>query len=804
MKVPLSWLRDYVRVDLSPAELAHRLSMAGTEVEKVERVGYKDGVVVGHVLDVSPHPHADRLRLVTVDHGNGVAEVVCGAPNVAAGQKIAFASVGAELIDGYTGRPSRLKRAKIRGVVSEGMVCSEKELGLGDEHDGILVLDTDEELGAPIGQVIGDTILELELTPNRPDCLGIVGVAREVAAVTGARLVEPNLDYETGADDAADLARLAIEDSDLCPRYTASVIRGVKIGPSPKWLKDALLALGERPINNVVDATNYVMFELGQPLHAFDYDRVVDHTVVVRRANEGERLTTLDDVERELSPDVLVIADPMRAIGLAGVMGGANTEIGGGTVNILLESAAFDPSNNRRTSQSLSLTSQASLRFEKGLRAGLSEVALRRATRLILEVAGGEAAKGILDEWPGKADETDFVYLSRQKLDRVLGAGLADAQVESTLTSLGFSVSADGEGWNVKVPYWRPDVGIPEDLCEEVARIIGYDELPLRVHADNLPPWSPNPELDLRGRVRAGLTAAGLQQIITYSGTTAEGEERLDLPSSTPEFVHILNPVSAGHSVLRRTLREGILHAVANNLHTWRGPIALFESGKVFHNRGEGLPDEREMAVGALAGPRAELHWDGGGGQLDYYDARGVVEDTLERMGIAAEFSPVEDATLAAGRAAEVTVPAAGGLRVGVVGEVAAHVLEAFGIDSGPVSLFELDLPSLESAVSASQQGGAYRTYIRFPESPRDLAVVVDETVAAADVVRVASRNRLVTSATVFDVYRGSNLPEGKKSLAVRLVYQSPSRTLTAGQVEKAQRSILNALSREFGALQRQ
>ena len=535
MRIPLSWLSQYVDIGLPAEELAHRLSMAGTEVEKIERTGDWDDVVVGHVEAVSQHPNADRLSIVTVDHGEGTSEVVCGAPNVAAGQKIAYASIGAHLIDGYSGKPSRLKRAKIRGVVSEGMVCSEKELGLGDRHEGILVLDPDAEIGTPLSDVIGDIILELELTPNRPDCLGIVGVAREVSAFAGSELRQPCADYPTGNDEVASLARVVIQAPDLCPRYTASVIRGVKIGPSPKWLADALTSIGERPINNVVDVTNYAMFELGQPLHAFDYDRVVDHTVVVRRARDGEFLTTLDEVERKLTDDMLVIADPERAIGLAGVMGGANTEIDDSTVNVFLESATFDSANNRRTSRSLGLRSEATLRFEKGLRAGLSEVALRRTTRLILEVAGGEAANGIIDEWPAKGTETDRVFLSSEKLLAVLGSNPGARVVETTLNSLGFGVKATPKGWDVTVPYWRPDISIPEDLCEEVARTIGYDNIPLSTNAGNLAPWAPVPEIELRDRVQDILADTGLQQIITYSATSPEGESRLDLPPATTE-----------------------------------------------------------------------------------------------------------------------------------------------------------------------------------------------------------------------------------------------------------------------------
>ena len=803
MRIPLSWLRQYVDVDLPAEELAHRLSMAGTEVEKIERTGDWDDVVVGHVNDVSQHPNADRLSIVTVDHGAGTSEVVCGAPNVAAGQKIAYASIGARLIDGYSGKLSRLKRAKIRGVASEGMVCSEKELGLGDNHEGILVLDPDAEIGRPLGEVIGDTILELELTPNRPDCLGIVGVAREVSAFTGAELRPPSAEYPAGNDEVASLARVVIQDPDLCPRYTASVIRGVKIGPSPKWLADALAGIGERPINNVVDITNYVMFELGQPLHAFDYDRVVDHTVVVRRARDGELLTTLDEVERKLTSDMLVISDPERAIGLAGVMGGANTEIDDSTVNVFLESATFDSANNRRTSRGLGLQSQATLRFEKGLRAGLSEVALRRTTQLILEVAGGEAANGIIDEWPSKGAEKDRVRLSTDKLLAVLGVNPGTKVVEETLVSLGFGVDATSEGWDVTVPYWRPDIAIPEDLCEEVARIIGYDNIPLSTNAGDLAPWAPVPEIELRDRVQDILADTGLQQIITYSASSPEGESRLDLSPSTAESVRIQNPVSGEHSVLRTTLREGVLQTTANNLRTWRGPISIFESGLVFLGHGEGLPDERPMVVGALTGPRSEPHWDNVNTPLDYYDARGAVEEVLEQLGINAEFVPGRDPSLAEGRTAHVNAAGSGGTPIGVVGEVDPGVLARFGIDSGPVALFELDLASIGTILTGTG-GKAYEPWARFPESARDVAIVIDEAVDANKVLTIATRHKLVTSSTVIDIYRGRGLPSGKKSLAFRLTMQSPSRTLTSGQVDRVENAILRSLKNELGAEQRQ
>ena len=424
MKIPLSWLREYVDVNIDVDELAHRLTMAGNEVDSIERFGHTDNVTVGKVLRVGPHPNADRLKLVQVDDGESVHEVVCGAPNVAEGQKIAYASIGAELFDPYSDEPGktrRLRRSKIRGVESSGMVCSEKELGIGDDHDGIIVLPESAVVGTPIGDVIGDAVLDIELTPNRPDCLGVVGVARDVAALTDETLRFPSLEYETDGPDVDELAKVTVVDDDLSPRYLGAVIRNVKIGPSPQWLHERLLAIGERPINNIVDATNFVMFELGQPLHAFDYDKVVDHHVIVRRAAEDEILTTLDGVDRKLDTESLLIADTERGIGLAGIMGGENTEISETTTNIFLESANFNPQNNRRTAGMLGMRSEATLRFEKGLRAGLAEVAIKRCLRIILEVAGGEVAPGLIDEWPGKGSEQEYVDLTRDHISRVMG-----------------------------------------------------------------------------------------------------------------------------------------------------------------------------------------------------------------------------------------------------------------------------------------------------------------------------------------------------------------------------------------------
>ena len=806
MKVPVSWLSEYVDIDIGLDDLAHRLTMAGNEVGSIERTGWIENVVVGFVKNVRQHPDADRLRLVTVDHGNGESEVVCGAPNVAEGQKIAYASIGAVLQDAYSNEPGKtkkLKRSKIRGVASEGMVCSVRELGIGDDHEGILVLDEHAKIGTPVGEVLGESVLDIELTPNRPDCLGVVGVARDVAAITGNPLKEPEVDFEAKGPDIGTMASVEITDPDLCLRYTASVIQGVTIAESPKWLKDRLLAIGERPINNIVDITNFVMFEIGQPLHAFDYDKVVNHKVIVRRAMPGEKLTTLDNKERRLDTDMLLIADSKRGIGLAGVMGGANSEISKSTSTVFLESATFDGVNNRRTARTLELSSQATLRFEKSLRSGLAEVGLRRATKLILEIAGGKAASGIIDVNPSAGQELDSVRLEHSDIMRVLGVKFDRSLIETTLEGLGFDLAGDATGWDVLIPYWRPDVSISEDLVEEIARIVGYDNIPTTILSGRPPQWQPQPEMDLRRHVTDLLVQAGMRETISYSATTSEGEARVSLDESVAAQIKLRNPVSSDFAVMRRTLREGILMTVARNSRIWRGPIAVFETGRVFLDYGEGLPEERQMATGAFAGPRNELHWDLSSDTSDFYDAKGAVESVLDNLGIVPVFEPGEDSTFAVGRTAIVKVPAANHAVIGVVGEISAEVLSEFDAEVDSVAVFELDLQAVLKIISGSTQSagnGKFEEFVRMPASHRDLSLIVHTQSTAGEIVEIAQRNRIVSSATVFDLFEGQGVPAGKKAVAVRLVYQSPNKTLTAEQIAKIEQQILNQLKKELGA----
>ena len=821
MKVPLSWLREYVDVKIDVDELAHRLTMAGNEVGSVERFGHIEKVVVGEVLHVSPHPNADRLRLVQVDDGDGVHEVVCGAPNVAQGQKIAYASIGAELFDAYSDEPGktrRLRRSKIRGVESSGMVCSEKELGIGDDHDGILVLPENSAIGTPIGDILGDAVLDIELTPNRPDCLGVVGVARDVAALTGESLRMPTLDYEASGPNVESLAQVTLADGDLCPRYVGGVIRNVKIAPSPSWLQERLLAIGERPINNVVDATNFVMFELGQPLHAFDYDKVVDHHVIVRRAAEGEMLTTLDGVTRKMDGESLLIADPSGGIGLGGIMGGENSEIEETTVNIFLEAANFNPQNNRRTAGMLGMRSEATLRFEKGLRAGLAEVGIKRCLRIIQLVAGGEIALGLIDEWPGKGSEQEHVDLTRRDISRVMGVDYPTELVESTLRSLGFDIEVLNEssantackyGWRVSIPYWRSDISIPEDLVEELARIIGYDDLPATPLSGSVPRWQPGAKHAFRRKVVDALTAYGMKQTITYVAISDELEEKAPPPAPKSNGIRstgrikLDNPVSGQHATLRRSLRAPTLESAARNTRTWRGPVAIFESGIVFapanDKPSDPLPSQVEKLTGVMTGPRSTSLWGGGDGDFDFYDAKGAVEHVLETLGIDARFTSLEDVTYAQGQAAEVITNDRKGTVLGSVGVVDPSVWQRFDAESSSAVMFELDVEALRSLVGEKTRADNYAPYPRYPGSQRDLALVADNGVQVGDALRICMQNRLVRSASVFDLYEGGGLGEGKKSLGIRVTYQSETRTLTSEQVTRAENQIINRLERELG-----
>ena len=821
MKVPLSWLRNYVQFDLPANELAHHLTMAGNEVGDVEIVGADLDpklLVVGHVLNIDPHPNADRLMLPTVDIGNGeTATVVCGAPNVAAGQKIAFAKEGAMLINPRSGKTAALKAATIRGVRSAGMVCSPLELGLSDDHEGILVLDDDAPVGVPLVEYIGDAVLDVEVTPNRPDCLSILGIAHEVAALTGGTVTEPDLSYPEDDTPIESLAKVEIADPDLCFRYTATLIHNIEIAESPQWMQDALTKAGLRPINNIVDITNYVMLEYGQPLHAFDFGKVRDSTVIVRAARPDEEFETLDGAIRKLQPPMLCIADPQVAIGLAGVMGGANTEIDETTTTVLLESANFHAINTRRTRLALRMDSEASYRFERGIRPELAPRGLRRATQLMLQLAGGTASKGILDIYPDPSPMPS-VQISRHRIRQVLGVDYTMRRVQETLESLGFerdrapesimptmdafSVGGAPESDSViwmKPPYWRSDITIEDDIVEELARIIGYESIPTTMISTPIPHGQPQASRVFRERVKDILTATGMRETISYSLVSANMLERVGVDTGDTDVMRIANPMSSEFTLLRTSLRASVLSTLSSNRRISQTEgIRIYEIGSVYLPKEEArerdLPDEREMLVGVLCGPRFPISWNAPGGDMGFYDGKGILESLFDELRADARYEAYGgDPILRNGRTAQLLC---GDIPIGVIGEVRQAALDRFDIDGAPVAMFEIDLAALRAALP--EETLQHTPAIPYPQSYRDLALIVDAEVTSARIQRIIERHRMVTRSIPFDIYEGEGVPEGKRSLAYRIVFQSPRGTLTSEEVDRYQSNILQQLQREL------
>ena len=827
MRVPVSWLKQYVPIDISAKELAHRLTMAGNEVGEVEQIGGdwdRDKVVVGHVLKLDPHPNADRLSLPTVDVGAGeTITVVCGAPNVAEGQKIAFAREGAHLYSPRSGKMEELKAATIRGVRSAGMVCSPLELGLSEDHEGILELDEDAPVGTPLVDYLGDAVLDIEVTPNRPDCLSVLGVAHEVAALTGETVTEPDLSYAEEGDPIGEQAKVEIANPELCNRYTATLMTGIEIGAAPQWIQDALIKAGQRPINNIVDITNFVMLEYGQPLHAFDFDKVRDRTIIVRAAHDGEEHVTLDGEKRLLSPPMLMIADPEKSLGLAGVMGGANTEIDGDTRTVLLESANFDAGNTRRTRSELRLNTEASYRFERGIRAELAPLALRRATQLMVKHAGAKASKGMIDVYPGKKDPP-IVKISRQRIRQVLGVDYSMSKIEEVLNSLGFERAKAPEGlidmmetleagaiperddtlW-MKVPYWRSDISIEDDLVEEVARIVGYDSVPTTMLSTPIPHHEPQSSRVLRERVKDVLVSAGMQETISYSLTTMDTLAKVGALDDGPQPMKIANPMSGDFEYLRTSLRGSVLQTLSYNRRISQAEgMKLFEIGNVYLSRDEAgerdLPHEREMLVGLFQGPRNPDSWLTPQEDMGFFDAKGVLEYSFANLGVDVAFEPFgDDSVLEAGRTARMV---SGGQVLGVVGEVRPEVLERFGLDGAPVSLLEVNMEALGNVVPVGAL--RYSSSSPYPESYRDLALIVDADLPSSRVQTILERHARVVRSTPFDVYEGDGVPPGKKSVAYRIVFQSDKGTLTSEQVDQFQGDILRRLQRELGAELRQ
>lgn len=817
MKISLRWLKNYIDIELSPQAIAEKLTIAGIEVDSLQITGSTwSNIVIGKVTDVSPHPNADRLRLTTVDLDSQQITVVCGAPNVSPGQKIAFAYVGAQLIDGHSGKLAILQEAKIRGVVSKGMVCSEKELGISDRHEEILVLPSTAPVGGSLSEYLGDAIFNFEITPNRPDCMCVIGIAREIAALTGKTLHLPEINYQETEKAIDSSVSVEIVDGSSCPRYCASLITGVKQRPSPEWMQQYLTSYGMRPINNIVDITNYVMLEYGQPLHAFDYNKIEGRRIIVRKAEKGERITSLDGVERVLSQDLLVIADIKKPMAIAGIMGGLDAEVTDNTTTILLESANFNRSVIRRGTRHLGLKSEASLRFDKGISADLSLTALRRATQLLQELADGQVAKGVIDVYPGKK-EPKSIPISTKEVKRLTGLVVSGEKISIILQLLGFECQRASNSSQISViaPYWRSDIGFPADLVEEVIRIIGYDKVPMTRLSSTLPKQMPSLENKFKKDLRNIFISCGFQEILTYSLTSLTKLRKVSPKNELKVMpLKVLNPMTQEQEYLRTSLRPNIFTALANNQKYEQSGIKLFEMGKIFltqqcsnavvdaHNENiekvsiqsrRELPREKEMLCAALSGSKTELSWQGSKESFGYFDAKGVVDNILSYFGLKAIFSLSKEEGLFPGRCADIFID---GDKVGVVGDLHPRVSQYFEL-SGIVCVIEIDLEKLWSKTSGIK---CYQSIARYPDMTRDIALVLNNGVNFQLVDDIICTFPLVKKTVLFDVYTGEQIAAGKKSFAVRIIYQSPDYTLTDKEVDRTEKKMLHMLKDKLGA----
>ena len=801
MRVPMEWLGQLCDAGLSARELGERLTMTGTKLEAVHHHGVRalDAFVVGRVVRAERHPNADRLSVCEVDVGTEVRGIVCGAPNVAAGQTVAVAGQGAVMPDG-----TRLKRTKLRGVASDGMILAEDELAIGTEHDGIMVLDGALTPGTPLADVLplATEVMELEITPNRPDCLGVYGVAREVHATTGAPLAAPPWAGDPGTPGDVDGAEVVVEVPELCPRFTARVFEDVTVGESPAWLKARLMAAGMRPISNVVDITNYVMLLTGHPLHAFDLDRVAGRRLVVRAAREGETIDTLDGQTRALEAGEILIEDADGPTSLAGVMGGARSEVEADTTRVLMEVASWDAPTIQRTSTRLGLRSEASGRFEKGLSTRQTMEAQAVAARLMVDVCGARLAPGTIDVG-GPGPDGPPLTLRPARVDRLLGTVVARERQAEILRSLEFGVEDGGEALTVTVPHFRRrDVFREADLVEEVARIDGLDKLPATLPSRRGASGRLTREQLARRRAEDVLVGRGLHETAGWSFTEPSVADRLRLPPEDPRrrFVGLLNPMSEAESHLRTTLLGSLLDAARHNVARGQADLALFESGPIYLDVGEEeLPLERHALGAILVGRASPPSWRGGEPPVwDVFAAKGVVGAVLDTLRIGWDARPdAPHPFLHPGRSARLF---SGETELGWLGDLHPLVARAWDLD-GPVAAFELDLGR---ALDQAPPPARFRDVTSVPAVRQDLAVAVGEDVPASKVLDAVRRagGALLESAEVFDVFRGAQLGEGRVSLAIRLVFRAPDRTLTDEETGPLVDRMLAALA-ELGAERR-
>ncbi len=801
MKVTLNWLREYVDFDLSAAELSHRLTLLGLEVDAMEPLGEGlESVIVARLDDVQPHPAADRLTVCSVATGSLTLQVVCGATNHKTGDLVALAQVGTVLPGNFN-----IKKSKIRGQESCGMLCSVSELGLSEESDGIMILPQGLTLGQPVFEALRlkDVSYELGLTPNRPDCLSVVGVAREVSAMVGNPLRLPTPNIVESSERAALKTSVQIDDPDLCPRYAARLIQGVAIGPSPDWLVRRLEAVGMRSINNVVDVTNFVMMELGHPLHAFDFNVLREHRIVVRRAKDGDTFTTLDGQVRNLLASDLVICDGEGPVALAGVMGGENSEVRADTVDILLESAYFNPTAIRRTSKRLGLHTESSHRFERGADVDMVPLALNRAAALIADLAGGRVAQGLIDTYPHKIDRR-HVTITASRSSQILGLDLDANDIRKKLSAIGLKcqllVDRRDGAIDVEIPNFRPDLEREIDLIEEVARLVGYDKIPVTMPVSTLDCQKLPRHFALERQVRDRMAQLGYAEIINYAFFNAACLDRIGLgpDDGRRQCVQILNPLTEEHGSMRTTLVPSVLDTASRNLAYRSEDLALFELRPVFQPLpGSELPRESLRLVAILCGRREPLGWAQSAATGDFFDMKGVVEQLLDTLRITGvSWTPDHgESFYHPGKSCALYL---GDTLLGTLGELHPEVLRNYDLGSSAV-ICDLDIEALFGCGGSAIK---FQPLSRYPGVQRDSAFVVDADIPVQRVFEVLGQVRLkdLESLTLFDVYQGEGVPQGKKSLAIRASYRALDRTLTDDLIQNLHGKLIQALENELGA----
>ncbi len=800
MKVSISWLQTYVDIQMDIDQLAQALTMAGLEVDAVyDRYAVLESVVVGRIATVVPHPNADKLKLCQVETGSEIHGVVCGAPNAAEGMLVPLALPGTELVDGTI-----ITTGTIRGEKSVGMLCSEKELGLGEDASGLMVLDKGLTPGTPLNQALSlsDMVLDIDLTPNRPDCLSIIGIAREVAAIQGNAIEHPSIQLPKGAEDINTHTSVTIESPDHCPRYAARLITGIEVKPSPFWLQDRLLSVGLRPINNLVDVTNFVMMETGQPLHAFDFDHLAEQRIVVRTAKDGEKFTTLDDKERVMTAETLMICDSEKPVAIGGVMGGMNSEIEPETTRVLIEGAYFNPISVRRTAKRLGLNTDASHRFERGVDPQNTLRSIDRAAALMVETGGGQLIEGAVDvqvDLPQPA----VIDLKVSATNRALGIDLNQDKMAELLSGIEFETAAtDDDTIRVAAPSFRVDVSRPQDLMEEVARRWGYDNIPTTfaaIPADGS--VAPKP-LVQRQRIREILAGLGFSEAVTYSFIHEKSCDRLRLIENDirRNVVEILNPLTEDQAVLRTSLIPGLLEAMQRNISKQSRTLKLFEIGKTFISNGrDNLPNERDNLAALWTGDRFISGWFDKPVSCDFYDLKGSLESLLDSLQIAdLQF------TRLSGDGAPYIRPGVGAdiriadQSVGVMGEIHDAVLDAYGLKQ-TAFVFELDLAQLIDLIPDAVFA---QPLPKFPSTSRDATLIVDQEMEADNILAEVRKldQPLVEDVQLFDVFQGKPVPESAKSVSFRIIYRSAEKTLEDETINQLHKEITDSLVKKFNA----